>query len=279
MSNTDGFIPNPGQGGGSANNRQSPTPQRQNNASIWGWMNRQNSGDPPPNNDPQNKDNNKDNIDPKIKMVDDIWNEPAPDPNKKNDQPTPPNNQGDLPDPKAQLKRHLEDVGLGDLALTEQEIEAFKSGDNIPDVLGKINARIQNGYLKAMSGLTTVMDKKIENAVKAAVGQSQSMFQGERIRDYLQTNFTQAKDPVMGPVAETVMKRLLDKGSTQAEALDGVKEFFKRIDLSMNPEKGKVNPNMRSGFGGNTPPGDKQGLPAGENNWLDVLTGNADRRS
>ena len=232
-------------------------------------------------NDGVSKDNKRNNIDPNINLIQDTWKDHV-DPNKKVDDVAekPAIQPGSPPDPKAELKKHLDDVGLGDLTLTDAEIEAFKSGENVADILGKINQRIQTSYLKSMSNFSTVMEKKIEAAVEKAVQQSASMFEGERLRDILYEELPFTRDTAIAPIAETVLRQYLSKNMSKKDAIEATKKYFKHMQKSMDPDYVEPNPNTRTNFRGNPPPGDAKGLPAGDNqSWLAVLKGERDSKA
>lgn len=255
----------------------------------WSWSNYNpfKKTDNKPNNnaddnkDGDNKDNNDNNIEDNMKTIQDMWSDAPKDQDKKDAPPTV--IQAQLPTtPKDELKAHLDEMGLGDLSLTEQEVDAFKNGENVPAILGKINQRIQTGYLKAMSNLSTVMDKKVEAAVRNAVQQSADMYQGERLRDILHEELPFSKDPAIGPIAETVLSRFLrDKKMSKKDAVEATRNFFKHVHRSMDPDYVEPNPNQKGSFrtGNNPPPGEAKGRPAGENaSWLATLQGANDSR-
>lgn len=265
-----------GSGGSNTQTQQKPPQNNQQGGNQQTNQQQKTDGSQGGNNDNNNNNNKSDNIDPNDKMVDDIWNEMKKDDTKNGgvdptkQQNGPNNQQQQQQDPKAELKSYLDGVGLGDFTLTDAQKEQIKSGEGLDAIFADINGRIQLSHTKALSGASALIDKKVKDAVAQAVGESRSYVKGEQLRSELHASLPYTKDPIIGPVAETVYKRILEKGATVPDAIKAVDKFFERVAKTRDPDYVEPNSNTRNSFRGGSSQM-KEG-PAGENEgWLDVL--------
>lgn len=172
-----------------------------------------------------------------------LW-QAAEDPNKKDDlnaDGTPKQQPlaGDPPDPDKQVSDFLTKQGLGKFEMSEQDMEGFKSGDPaiIQATMDKLNSRIQNGFIKALSNTNTLITKQVEKAVKDAVGESKKLIIDDKARTALFTAMPWAKDPAIAPVAETVMRKFMEKpGATIEQAAKLTVQYYRHVAKQMDPE-------------------------------------------
>jgi hypothetical protein len=249
-------------GGGSKPKQPVQQQQQQNNQ-------QQNQNNQQQQNNVQNDPNKQNNSGTNNDILDDIWKETkaADDPNKQQqNQQQQQQQQQQQTDPQKQVTDYLASVGLGEFTLTDAQIEQLKTGEGFPELMGQVNQRIQQSHLKAMSNVSTLVDAKVKAAVESAFDKSKSFFQSHQLRETLQEAMpTIAKDPNFGPVAETVLQQLLSKGLSVPKAIEGTKEYFKRMAERVQGEN--VNPNTRQPF--RSGPSAQEG--SGNEGWLDVL--------
>ena len=252
-----GFSRNSGAGGGGG---KPPDPAAQ-NAPQNGNGNQQ---QPPP----QSGTNTQTNVDPNDALIDDIWKETKAKPNPN--EPAPTQQQQTAPtqtDPAKDVDTYLNSIGLGELKLSETELESFKTGDGVQAVIDNINKRIRDSHVKALSGASTLIEKKVKDAVELAVNSSKSFYQGEQLRGLLQDKLPWTKDPVIAPMAETVLRQLLTKGATYEQGIEGTKKYFERVQLAMDPSYVAPNKNTQGSYGNNARKPDQ-----GNTDWLKVLS-------
>lgn len=142
-------------------------------------------------------------------------------------------------DPDKQVADHLDKLGLGTFKMSEQDLEGFKSGDPavIQASMDQLNARIQNGYLKAVSAANQLITKQVEKAVADAVGQSQKLIINDKARTALFEALPWAKDPAIAPVAETVMRKFMEKpGATIEQAAKLTAQYYRHVQKQMDPD-------------------------------------------
>jgi len=231
-----------------------------------------NSGDKSNSGNQDNKNNNdnnnnNNNVDPNMQMVDTIWDEIKKDPKDQNDKNN--NNQQQQQqqsDPQKDVDTYLAGIGLGEYKLTEQELEAFKSGEGVQSAFDNINKRIRDSHIKAVSAANTLLEKKIPELVEAAVNKSKSFYQGEQLRDLLQERLPWTRDPVIAPMAETILRQLLIKGATHDQGIEGTKKYFERVQKAMDPSYIAPNKNTNQPYRGQRP------QETGNMDWMKVLS-------
>lgn len=173
-------------------------------------------------------------------IISKLWQQEV-DPNKKDDATTTTTTtkQDEPVDPDKQVSDFLAKQGLGDFKLSEQELEGFKSGDpaSVQATMDKLNSRIQNGFIKALSNTNTLITKQVEKAVKDAVGESRKLIIDDKARTALFAAIPWAKDPAIAPVAETVMRKFMEKpGSTIEKAAKLTADYYRHVAKQMDPE-------------------------------------------
>ncbi len=217
----------------------------------------------PPENDGANDDSSDD------KIVDNIFSED--DKSKKNDAIVDPNaapqNQP-APDPEKQVADYLKGVGLAPIKLTEAQLEAFKSGDGVQEVLDNLNQQIAQGHLSAVSSAQKLISKQVKDAVAEAVGSSATLLRDDKARDALRTAMPWASKPAFAPMAETILEKFLKKSNNDIpRAVKLTQLYFQQQMQEMDPDA-QVNMNTS----GNNRKARTPQNP-GDTNWISVLTG------
>lgn len=178
------------------------------------------------------------------------------------------NNNNNQPDPKKQLEDYMTSIGLEPLALSDAEKEEMKNGE-FGNVLAKMNDKIRNAHLKAMSGSKTMIDAAVAQAMRDAKSEANSTFQGQMNLTALHSALPFTKDKAIGPVAQTVMQKFLDRGLTTEDAIDGVRRWFAKTSQAF--EMTNVNKNRNGNFSGARPNSTDNDAPEG--GWLKILRG------
>lgn len=254
-------------GGGGNNNSQSPTNGNNPpanppaNAPTNGGPNTKTAGNPnTPNNTPNDGAPNDD-------LIQTIWdNAKKPDDGNPGGGPNPPpaNNGNPPPDARAQVQAYLDGAGLGEFKLTDQEVEAFKTGENINDVLNRVNQRIQRAHMESLKGFNSILDERLPQMVTEAVTKANQAYVGDKAREALFDKLPWAKNPTWKPVAESIMKRFMDKGADTDKAVALTEEYFQKFAQDMTG----LGPNLNT-RGGNNPPVTPQS--PGNRNWQSML--------
>lgn len=171
---------------------------------------------------------------------------------------------------RQEISAHLNQVGLGEFSITPEMSQKIQEGD-FTSLTAAVNTRIQQSYMQAIQSsqklFTSMLEQQLPKAVEEAVGKSKSFFEGDRLRSVMHKELPFTADPSIGPVAETVFRQFLTKGSSKDKALQLTKEYFDRVRQAMDPEYVPSNTGTKTTFRGNP----RQG---GEMGWLDVLKGN-----
>ena len=205
--------------------------------------------------------------------IDNLWSDIKKKP--ADNQQQPPNNQQQQPqnqqqqvDPKVQLQNYLKDNGLGEFVVSDAVKAEIKEG-NFDNFNAQVLGLVQQAHVKALSGSQTLIKAEVAKAVRAAVDESKGFIAGKEAVSALNTALPFTKDPAIGPIAQTVMQRLLDRGATQEEAIKGVKLWSKKfVDLA-DPDR-QVNGNRGGNF---------RGAPSNEvdTNWVSLLSPSSER--
>lgn len=200
--------------------------------------------------------------------IDNIWDDIKK--KKTGDDDVQPNNQPlqQAPEPQKQLNDYLDSVGLNQLTLTDAEKEGMKNGE-FEGVLGKMNDKIRQAHIKAMSGAKVMIDAAVEAGVAKALAGANSTFSGQMNKRALNEALPFTKDKAIGPVAETVMQKFLDRGLSTEDAIDGVRRWSKK--LSDEVTKMNVNGNRNGNFSSSHNNPAEGNVPEG--GWLSILRG------
>lgn len=200
------------------------------------------------------------------KEIDNIWE----DVKAKTPEPKEPNNNQPAPivDQKKQVDDYLVSIGLEPLTLNDAEKEEMKNGE-FGTVLAKMNDKIRNAHLKAMSGSKTMIDAAVSAAVKTAMDSANATFSGNMNLNALHAALPFTKDKAFGPVAETVMQKFLNRGLTTEDAIDGTRRYFAKLSDTVSASN--VNKNRNGNFGGSRPNPTENEAPEG--GWLNILRG------
>lgn len=173
-------------------------------------------------------------------------------------------------EPGEQVKDYMKSVGLEPVALTGADIELLKSGDadGVARIFGNINQQIQKAHIESVKAAQSLITNAMPKMVEEAVAKSKGFVEGKELRGLLQAKFEWAKDSALGPVAETLMQRFLDKGASRDEALQGVdkwaQKFVRAYDPTFTP-----NTDGEGTFRNRTP----QKPGGGELDWMTALKG------
>lgn len=210
------------------------------------------------------------------KTFNDVWNENKPNTgdnnngggnNNNNGNNNGGNNQNTQVDPQKVLADHMREMGLEPITLSDQDLEAFKSGENINDVLGRINKQVQNSYVNSMKNMDKLVDTKVAKALEQANANTSNMLEGVKLKEFIEAGIPYLKgNPVLSPVAETVFKRFYEKtDKNRDKALELTKRFLKETATEVNTN----DPDMMRQFSS----GGYRGAPDknGDQNWLDAL--------
>jgi type II secretory pathway component PulJ len=129
-------------------------------------------------------------------------------------------------------------------------------------------AMTQQAHMKALQSVNTLMEARIAAAVDVAVNKTKGLMAGDKIVDALHTALPFTKDKSIGPVAQTVMQRFIDRGLSTEDSIKGVKKWFDKAITLADPNYKKPNTNLNGGYRG-TPSENTS-----ETNWLDLLSPN-----
>lgn len=187
---------------------------------------------------------------------------------------------GNQQTPEQQVTAFLSGVGLGDLTLTEAEIAAMQSGEGVQAVIGRINQRIQHGFVQALTQTHTLIDKRIKTALEEANTNSRQLYASQQVREAMHEAIPASRDGHFGPVVETIVQQFLSKSSrekpvTLEKAIDLTKQYFQRLGEKMGGTFGDGN-NQQNGNGANTNIGGNfrgSQQKTGNTNWLNTLRG------
>lgn len=194
--------------------------------------------------------------------IDTIWDQVKKEGSKPADDGNPPNPAPVQKTPQQQMTEYLTAQGLDPIVLNDAEKAELKEG-NFDNVLLKLNDKIVRAHTKALSS-TQVM---ITEAVAAAVGKTkteiQSQAAGEKNVAALNLALPFTKDKLIGPIAQTVMQRFLDRGASTEEAIKGVSKYYNYTADKMRPP---VNTGRNGNFGAETNSEEDNG-----DGWIDMF--------
>lgn len=172
------------------------------------------------------------------------------------------------PDPQKQLSDYLSSVGLEPMVLSDVEKEEMRNG-NFDSVLAKLNQRTVNAHVKALSGSKTMIEAAVQKAMADATKNVESRVAGRESVRMLNEALPFTKDKAVGPIAQAVMQKFLNKGMTNEDAIKGTERFFKHTAGLVEPSR-SVNKNINSGFRSSNGNNDESG-----NDWLSILSPNS----
>lgn len=169
--------------------------------------------------------------------------------------------------PEDQVASHLKQVGLDAFKLSDSQKAELQAG-NFSSIEQVISARTQQAYMQAMSGSKILIDQAVKDAVAKAQSGAMSQMQGSQLREKMHEELPFTKDDLIGPIAESIMQRLLTRGATPDQAIIGLKKSFERINKKQFGDDFQM-PNQNSADpyrGGDRDNGQKP-------NWLSYLQG------
>lgn len=172
-------------------------------------------------------------------------------------------------EPGEQVKDYMKSIGLEPVALTGGEIELLKSGDpdGVNQIFGNLNNRIQKAHIESVKATQKMIENVMPKMIEEAVAKSKGFVEGKELRGLLNQKFEWSKDPALGPVAETIMQRFLDRGASRDEALQGVDKWAQKMVKAYDPSF-TPNTNGEGGYKQRTPH-----QPGGDVDWMATLKG------
>lgn len=209
-------------------------------------------------------------------MVDDIWKdikakEKDGDQNQNNNNNN--NNNDTKPlSPTEALKKYLDDNGLGQFELSETDKTAIAGGD-FSSLTNKTLQLVQQAHTKALSGASTLIKSEVARALEESRNNTKQILQGTEAVKALNAAIPATKNPAIGPVAQTVMQRFLDRNCTQEQAIEGTKQWFKLTAKEMGYTPNDVNSNRNGNFRGG-----QHDEGSGAQDWISVLNGQGTSR-
>lgn len=162
---------------------------------------------------------------------------------------------------------YLKTQGLEAPTLTPEDQEKAKNGD-FSGVLSAMATLAQQSHLKAIQSSDTLINAKVEAAFKKMEGNTRSLMSGDKALTMLNEKLPFTKDKAIGPVAQTVMQRFIDRNATPEQAIEGVRKWFEHTLKAADPNYKKPNTNLNGSFRGD--PG--QNASDAETNWMDILS-------
>lgn len=256
----DGFVPNPAGGNPGGNTDQGTGIKSSQNLDAWG--NPIKAAAPAPK--PGDGTGNDAVIDDKD--IDNIWSDVKT--KKVVDDQDPNKNQTivkqEPPDPKKQLQSYLDEQGLGSFVLSDATKQEIAEG-KFEGLQGQVLGLVQQAHTKALSGAQTLIRSEVAKAVKEAGETTRSYIAGKEMVEALHTALPFTKDPAIGPVAQSVMQKALDRGASKEQAVEVVKRWSAKFVNLADPDR-QVNGNRNGSFRG----GSQQ---EGTGDWVSILSG------
>ncbi len=261
-------------GNTSADNQNNNNSNNQNNNN----QNNSNNNNNNQNNNNNNSNNNNNNGNGSDAtndeaFLDKLWSDVQDDDkNKNNNNNNNNNNNSPAPvvkTPEEQIKAYLDSVGLKPIEFGDTDIEAVKNGTfDWKQFTDKVNNNVTQAHLQSLSSSKKMIDNAVKEAVEKAVGDSKSYFAGEQFRQVMHEKLEFTQDPAIGPVAETIAQRLMGRGATRDQAIQGVQKWFDHVFAKANPDF-ELNGNTRDTYRGNM----RNNSKSGNVDWLDMLRG------
>lgn len=258
MSDTHGFQarPNPGnnQSFGGDNGVKGPT------RDMWDQPIKQ---EPAPKTvDANNPGGNDDSIN--VADIDTIWDQVKKEGSKPQDQTTTVVDTTPKKTAQEQMTEYLVSQGLDPIVLSDADKEELKAG-NFDGIVARLNDKIVKSHTKALSSANVMIKEAVAAAIKEATTASQSTEAGVRNLAELHRALPFTKDKLIGPIAQTVMQRFLDRGANTEQAIEGVKKYYQHTNKLTNPEF-QVNGNRNGNFSAGGRAEEQEG-----DGWLDML--------
>lgn len=188
--------------------------------------------------DTENKQsNNQNNVDD----LDNLWNTDVEnDPQKtKNNQ----NEQTNKPTKSADeiFTEHLNSLNFTDKLDANKLAEEIRDG-NLEGLINVVNQAGRNAYKQALMTANGMIEKRISKAVDEAVQRSTAQNEGSFAIKRMEERLPFTKDQLHAPVAQSVLKRLIDKGVTVDKAIENVQKYYQKIYNLKPKDLGIANP-------------------------------------
>lgn len=172
-----------------------------------------------------------------------LWKENAPEAGKSDTsqaQQAPQQAQQQV-DPQTVISQHLQEVGIKPFQMTDAHKEALQRG-NVEEVLSNLidhaNNQIQTAYFASLQRAKTFAEASANKAKDEAIQYGDQSQLTSQIRTQFKQKFPQYADPAIAPVAESIIKRALDKGSNIDQAFKMVDSYMRKIANSVNESGG-----------------------------------------
>lgn len=255
----DGFVPNSDRATQHGNTQGDPGIKSSQNLDAWGQPIRE----APVKKKIEGEEGNDAVIDDED--IDNIWSDVKT--KKKVEDQAPPvdNKQQQQIDPKKQLQDYMDSQGLGKFELSDATKAEIAEG-KFEGLQGQVLGLVQQAHAKALSGASALIDAKVAKAVEEAGNKTKSYIAGKDMVEALHRALPFTKDPAIGPVAQSVMQKFLDRNASMEQAIEGVKRWSAKFVNLADPGR-QVNPNRNGSFR------DGSENENGTGNWLTILTG------
>jgi len=222
------------------------------------------------NQDPKKKNVGKNDGGTDDALVEELWKK---DETGGGNDTQPGNGNSDAPDTEVQMSAYLKKVGLEPIVLSEQEIEGFKNGEGVQELVNRLNQRAQQAHIAALRSSDVLIKQQVAEAVKKAVGDSATLLRDDKARDAMVKDMPWTAHPAFKPVAESILSQFLRKsGGDIARSVKLTRMFFEQQQQAMDPE-GHSNTNT----GGNNRTMRRNPNGGGDIDFSALLTGKDER--
>lgn len=166
--------------------------------------------------------------------ITDLWSQnDDPDPDKVDKPAT--NDPAKKDDPPNIFAQYAESLQFPTMQLSAEDQEAiFENRD-----LSSLDKHVQDTFKQFAAGflqdVTKIIKTSRDQAVQEAVDQSKTNTQSNELVNTLKDKYEYAKDPIVGPIAESAMARFLERGAKPNEAIDGVNRAMEHMFKTLTP--------------------------------------------
>lgn len=130
----------------------------------------------------------------------------------------------------------------------QEHVDKLKNGDT--SVLPEMFAEIQKStYKKAMMDVNQLVAAKVKEGVNEALTAANGARNIDKVVDRMNADLEFTKDPLIAPVAKTILGRALNKGLNQEDAVKAVGQYFKKVAGAANNLLDDDNGNGMAGRG------------------------------
>lgn len=187
--------------------------------------------------DPKDQEPGKNNDD-----ITSLWldNEDGGKPPQQDPQNPPKQNdtQQQQPNPQDIFDNYAKGLQFPGLNLSPEEQQAVFEEQN----LSVLDQHFQNTMRQFASGflsdITKIVKTSQDQAIAQAVEKAQTNSQSDEIVSMLKGKYEYAKDPIVGPIAESALARLINKGAAPEAAINGVDRAMKYMFETLSSHYG-----------------------------------------